>query len=161
MKDTGSSRKFSLAEVTVFTSVIISTVPSVLPSLNSVPSLIPSIVHVSVPSAVPSTNPSLKPSSSTNPSSKLSAVPSRCNSGGGSETLVDLGWNPPCILGHCQGDCNNDSDCAPGLACYHRAGDDAAGPPGCSGTLYTGMDYCYVIPSCTAGGGSDTLYFLF
>jgi len=40
----------------------------------------------------------------------------------------------------CQGDCDNDKDCAPGLVCFTREGTE--GVPGCTGTGEDGHDYC-------------------
>ena len=45
------------------------------------------------------------------------------------------------ILGVCQGECDNDSDCQPGLRCLDRSGTDPV--PGCSGDPERGKDYCY------------------
>eukprot|EP00808_Paulinella_micropora_P001810 g25698.t1 len=48
---------------------------------------------------------------------------------------------PNCNFGLCVGDCDEDSDCAPGLSCFQR---DAGMPvPGCSGTAVDAKDYCY------------------
>eukprot|EP00808_Paulinella_micropora_P026003 g69710.t1 len=48
---------------------------------------------------------------------------------------------PNCNFGLCVGDCDVDSDCAPGLSCFQR---DAGMPvPGCSGTAVDAKDYCY------------------
>lgn len=44
-------------------------------------------------------------------------------------------------LGKCQGDCDSDSDCAPGLICFQRSGNDPV--PGCLGNDNTPADYCY------------------
>ena len=43
-------------------------------------------------------------------------------------------------LGQCLGDCDNDSECAEGLVCYQRNGDEET--PGCYGPGRTGDDYC-------------------
>jgi hypothetical protein len=43
-------------------------------------------------------------------------------------------------LQRCQGDCDGDSECAPGLICYFRDGIDPV--PGCSGSGYPNTDYC-------------------
>lgn len=48
------------------------------------------------------------------------------------------------ILGVCQGDCDDDSNCQPGLRCLDRSGTDPVpGVPGCSGDPERGSDYCY------------------
>lgn len=44
-------------------------------------------------------------------------------------------------LGQCQGDCDDDSECADGLACFQR--DDYEMVPGCSGKGERKTDYCY------------------
>ena len=52
----------------------------------------------------------------------------------------------------CQGDCDHDSDCAPGLKCFQRRWDEDV--PGChGGTAYPVMDYCYN-PACEGSGPS-------
>merc|ERR1719353_2034702 len=74
-------------------------------------------------------------------------------------TLSDLGGSMENLpagqakLCACEGDCDNDSDCAPGLKCYQRDSSSDV-PPGCqaggSGDLGT-HDYCYD-PSATPVG---------
>lgn len=44
-------------------------------------------------------------------------------------------------MAKCQGDCDKDSDCAPGLRCFQRDRYEAV--PGCSGYGWASMDYCY------------------
>ena len=52
---------------------------------------------------------------------------------------VDL--DPTSLLWICQSDCDNDSDCWPGLICHERqVGDPDA--PGCLGDPFSGYDYC-------------------
>jgi len=52
---------------------------------------------------------------------------------------VEVDWSPNRTLGHCEGDCDSDSECESGMDCYH---DDV--PPGCKGTpSSTTYDYCY------------------
>ena len=41
----------------------------------------------------------------------------------------------------CQGDCDRDSDCYPGLKCFQRDGNEEV--PGCDGTGKGAWDYCY------------------
>ena len=50
----------------------------------------------------------------------------------------------------CVGDCDHDDNCQDGLVCFHRSG-DASAPPGCSGSMPSGMDYCW-LPSPGAIG---------
>lgn len=48
--------------------------------------------------------------------------------------------------GLCQGDCNSDADCQPGLMCFSRSQGERTSVPGCvSGGVddKPGMDYCY------------------
>jgi len=44
-------------------------------------------------------------------------------------------------LGHCEADCDGDQDCATGLLCFQRGGDEPV--PGCIGSADRGEDYCY------------------
>ena len=74
---------------------------------------------------------------------------------GDSDTLNYLGLNPHSILNNFLGDCDGDSQCAPGLECYQHNGNDA-GPPGCSGNLYPNTDYCYVKPVVLAPSSSPS-----
>mmetsp|Transcript_17971 Transcript_17971/g.40829 ORF Transcript_17971/g.40829 Transcript_17971/m.40829 type:complete len:660 (-) Transcript_17971:143-2122(-) len=48
-------------------------------------------------------------------------------------------------LGPCEGDCDGDRDCAPGLVCFERERDSDPFPPGCArGTVpQDRTDYCY------------------
>ncbi|KAL7450676.1 hypothetical protein ACHAWC_002556, partial [Mediolabrus comicus] len=43
-------------------------------------------------------------------------------------------------LGLCEGDCDSDADCQPGLICQQRSGTEAI--PGCIGNPIPGEDYC-------------------
>jgi len=63
------------------------------------------------------------------------------------EILVDKGANPSKLdlpLGRCQGDCDDDRDCMPGLKCFQREKGEPV--PGCAsggpGDI-PGRDYCY------------------
>ena len=54
----------------------------------------------------------------------------------------------------CQGDCDSNDDCQPGLICFQRNGTEPV--PGCSGTDSTRTDYCILDPNINkAGTGSD------
>jgi hypothetical protein len=44
-------------------------------------------------------------------------------------------------LGRCEGDCDTDLDCVPGLVCFQRSGSEAV--PGCSGAGVSGISYCF------------------
>jgi predicted ThiF/HesA family dinucleotide-utilizing enzyme len=46
-------------------------------------------------------------------------------------------------LGNCEGDCDNDADCAVGHACFQRGGVETV--PGCTGLGLSGKDYCYKV----------------
>ena len=51
-------------------------------------------------------------------------------------------------LGNCQGDCDSDDDCLPGLVCFER--NDRREVPGCSTTGIYGADYCIKDPNASA-----------
>ena len=44
------------------------------------------------------------------------------------------------LLSKCEGDCDDDDECADGLMCYQRDADEAV--PGCGGSPKSGWDYC-------------------
>jgi hypothetical protein len=57
--------------------------------------------------------------------------------------LEDFGWYPPANqlpLQQCEGNCDDDGDCAGGLKCFQR--DGIAPVPGCSSRGISGSDYC-------------------
>ena len=59
--------------------------------------------------------------------------------------LQFLGWTPSTARGtgrlkECQADCDTDRDCAPGLKCFERRGNEKV--PGCEGSAVRGADYC-------------------
>ena len=56
------------------------------------------------------------------------------------EIVTHTGCYGSGTCGVCEGDCNSDSDCAPGLYCFDRDGDEPI--IGCAGTASTGWDYC-------------------
>merc|ERR1719362_124752 len=59
-------------------------------------------------------------------------------------SLVSVDVNPKQGSGQleaCSGDCDNDSECKEGLACFQR--DATTAVPGCSGQGKSGWDYCY------------------
>ena len=45
-------------------------------------------------------------------------------------------------LGACEGDCDSDDECAAGLRCFSRDGNEEV--PGCVGPGESRTDYCYV-----------------
>jgi hypothetical protein len=63
-------------------------------------------------------------------------------------TLDFLSWTEK-NLGDCQGDCDSDADCKPGLKCFQRNAKEAV--PGClPGTAANNVayaDYCYAPPA--------------
>lgn len=73
----------------------------------------------------------------------------------GLNDLVGFGADPPSRfipLGLCEGDCDNDAQCDPGLKCFQR---DAYDPvPGCAGgeNFGSGTDFCI---KAGGGGGSN------
>ena len=62
--------------------------------------------------------------------------------------LNSVEGNPTETLQLCEGDCNTDDDCAPGLKCFQR--DALESVPGCSGTGAYNVDYCVVDEEYTA-----------
>ena len=55
--------------------------------------------------------------------------------------------------GVCEGDCDEDWNCGPGLSCFHRSGLERI--PGCSGLGESGVDYCFRDPQVRASPPSD------
>jgi hypothetical protein len=113
-----------------------STEPSTAPSASQSPSGIPtkSLAPSTSPteSIVPSVAPTVSNAPSTSASPTTILIP-----------LVDYGDLPPSDkipMTLCEGDCDDDSDCLPGLVCLQRdAGDDI---PGCQGDLSSDSDFC-------------------
>lgn len=66
---------------------------------------------------------------------------------GPKKEIWNRGWEPNFKLGECEGDCDNDTDCKPGLICFNRERSKVA-VPGCLGgeddTSLT--DYCTYPP---------------
>jgi hypothetical protein len=64
--------------------------------------------------------------------------------------LKDFGVTPPASqlpLQLCEGDCDNDSDCAGALKCFQR--DGLTPVPGCSGSGISNYDYCMAVTTGT------------
>jgi hypothetical protein len=57
-------------------------------------------------------------------------------------TLYGDDVDPTHKLGHCEGDCDHDSDCSDGLVCFKR--DGFIKVPGCLGNGIENYDYCVV-----------------
>ena len=55
------------------------------------------------------------------------------------DNIGDCSSSSPCTI--CQGDCDNDDQCAPGLKCFERSGTTPV--PGCRGYGESSKDYCY------------------
>jgi hypothetical protein len=58
------------------------------------------------------------------------------------QPLVDKGVDPTVKLEKCEGDCDEDTDCKPGLKCFHRQ-NGYTFVPGCSGLGGKNTDYCF------------------
>ncbi|CAE8592794.1 unnamed protein product, partial [Polarella glacialis] len=59
-------------------------------------------------------------------------------------SAVVVGVDPSALLGECEGDCDHDDQCATGLKCFQRGGDEPiSGCKGNSATMATGYDFCY------------------
>jgi hypothetical protein len=54
--------------------------------------------------------------------------------------LNSIAVSPTETLQVCEGDCDRDSDCAPGLKCFQRSALEPV--PGCRGTGINNYDYC-------------------
>ncbi len=69
--------------------------------------------------------------------------------------IWNRGWEPNFLLGECEGDCDNDDDCLPGLICFSRE-TAGVGVPGCLGGEEDRSltDYC-TYPSLPAPEESD------
>lgn len=102
------------------------------------------------------------------PAPTQNAPPPTGNPSTTSTALFFYGSDPPSSvlpLGVCEGDCDNDSDCASGLRCFQR--NENAGPvPGCNGDDSSRTDYCIStngpapsppMPSPTATSSSNDL----
>ena len=74
-----------------------------------------------------------------------------CHRPNGTSTLAFTGDNGvpsrSFPLGNCEGDCDTNADCAPGLVCYQRGAFEVVA--GCAGTGDSGRDYCYKVPPYT------------
>ena len=108
-------------------------------------------MKATVATKAPTNNPTAVP---TNPPVPFVPRPS-----GPKKEIWNRGWEPKFLLGECEGDCDNDDDCLPGLICFSR---DTAGVevPGCLGGEddRTLTDYCSYPPlpplEVTEGSGA-------
>jgi len=73
--------------------------------------------------------------------------------------VTAIGRNPRIPLGLCQGDCDNDAQCAPGLKCFQRSGNESI--PGCTfpaDNFFTSLDVCILSDDGeNTNGGSDNI----
>jgi len=83
----------------------------------------------------------------TSPPTERVQVPFVPRPTGEPKQIWNRGWEPNFLLGECEGDCDNDDDCIPGLICYSRESAKVS-VPGCKGgeedTTLT--DYCAYPP---------------
>jgi hypothetical protein len=75
------------------------------------------------------------------------------------QEIVGLGADPDAKflpLGECEGDCDDDSQCEPGLICFQRSPNDSV--PGCEGSerVSSDTDFC-VRPMGRSDGDSGGL----
>ena len=144
-----SSNPSDVSSSTPTQSVAPSLNPSDVPSLSPTQSAAPSSNPSNTPSNVPSVTPTQSVSPSSNPSKSpsllLSETPSMVKSDYPSlkpSLQPSLSSQPTSKLGLCEGDCDNDNDCASDLYCFQRNGGEAV--PGCSGSEndMSRTDYC-------------------
>lgn len=89
--------------------------------------------------AVPSDAPVSSPTAS--PTAQATRGP--INSFPDLKNLTNFGWSPETLLGECEGDCDDDSDCEEGLICYQRTNEFEAVPGCLGGTLDDSLaDFC-------------------
>jgi len=96
------------------------------------PTTQPTSKPTKVPSSSPSINPTMMPTPLQTPRPTAPLV-----------SVSNKGWEPPVPLGECEGDCDEDSDCGPGMYCYQR--NAISSPvPGCAGgeNDLTLADFC-------------------
>lgn len=65
------------------------------------------------------------------------------------DELSDPGCNDDGPCDQCQGDCDNDDECADDLICFFRPGNSIVGVPGCTGIGEPGADYCVTVEDDT------------
>ena len=89
------------------------------------------------PTAAPTNEPTNKP---TLPPVEFAPVPRPT---GAQKQIWNRGWEPQFLLGECEGDCDTDEDCLPGLVCFDRDTANVA-VPGCTGgeSDRSLTDYC-------------------
>jgi hypothetical protein len=133
------------SEVVVTTPTVkkVNATSNVTDSLVSSNASAPEISAMALNETIPN-NVSNAVSSPLPPSDMPSDMPSSAPSESLYPILTDAGnnWLPADLfpLGECQGDCDDDSECALGLICYQRYGDEPV--PYCSGPGSTRWDYC-------------------
>jgi len=85
------------------------------------------------PTEAPAQNINTKPTAQQRPAG---------NNSNDEPALQIVGNNLPIILGKCQGDCDNDSDCRGNLVCYQRNKRSPDFVYGCKGFAKQGTDFC-------------------
>lgn len=125
--------------------------PTSEPTLPPTPS--PTMTPTSAPTLPPTTSPTMVPSSTPTfpPTTSPTVVPSSTGCTG-SEPLQEISIDFVDLLGCCQGDCDTDEECLPGLRCYHRNDNEVV--PTCTGTATYSWDFCVEFSTCT---GSETI----
>lgn len=83
---------------------------------------------ITPPTSVPTSRPSI-PAQDGEPSASPSYFPRPV---GPPKEVWNRGWEPAFKLGECEGDCDEDTDCMPGLICFQREAARVA-VPGCTG----------------------------
>jgi len=107
------------------------TPPTAAPTATKVTST-PTVVATKPPTNIPTAVPT-----------KKAPVPFVPRPTGTAKVIWNRGWEPNFMLGECEGDCDNDDDCGPGLICFSRESSRVA-VPGCVGGEEdrTLTDYC-------------------
>jgi len=105
------------------------------------------------PTPSPTTSPSSAPSISYAPTTTPSAPPTETPKlrFRGTDPIPPNTTDPALLLGMCEGDCDSDADCKPGLVCFTRS-TSWTQVPGCTrgGDDWTAMDVCFEqFPSTT------------
>jgi hypothetical protein len=133
------------------------------PTQPPVPDPTPPPVPDPTPPPVPDPTPPPVPDPTTPPVPNPTPppVPAPIDTSGGL-SLQSFGGTPPgdrFPLGECEGDCDSDSDCGPGLRCHMRNNFDPT--PGCSGFDASRTDYCVNnnpnSPTAPAPGPAQTI----
>mmetsp|Transcript_28487 Transcript_28487/g.77135 ORF Transcript_28487/g.77135 Transcript_28487/m.77135 type:complete len:1149 (+) Transcript_28487:390-3836(+) len=121
--------------------------------LTTSPTAKPTSVPTGVPTVSPTTSPIAAPTEApvgTKPPTNMPTSPPTTKAPvsvprpiGPPKPLSNRGWEPNFLLDECEGDCDEDDDCMPGLVCFNREASLVA-VPGCLGGEQDGTltDYC-------------------